>query len=78
MFFNLITRVLCHFSLIQINGSLWNRTKNLVSVSYTHLDVYKRQLLSSGFEKVEYIGAFGTDDNWLDSWTNFDPNNTDY
>ena len=35
-------------------------------------------LLSSGFEKVEYIGAFGTDDNWLDSWTNFDPNNTDY
>ena len=30
MFFNLITRVLCHFSLIQINGSLWNRTKNLV------------------------------------------------
>ena len=35
-------------------------------------------LLSSGFETVEYIGAFGTDDNWLDSWTNFDPNNTDY
>ena len=24
------------------------------------------------------IGAFGTDDNWLDGWTNFDPNNTDY
>ena len=37
-----------------------------------------RDRLSSGFEKVEYIGAFGTDDNWLDSWTNFDPNNTDY
>ena len=35
-------------------------------------------LLSSGFETVEYIGAFGTDDNWLDGWTNFDPNNTDY
>ena len=35
-------------------------------------------LLSCGFEKVEYIGAFGTDDNWLDGWTNFDPNNTDY
>lgn len=27
-------------------------------------------LLSSGFETVEYIGAFGTDDNWLDGWTN--------
>ena len=35
-------------------------------------------LLSCGFETVEYIGAFGTDDNWLDGWTNFDPNNTDY
>ena len=47
-----------------------------------NIDVYKRQsfndaLLSSGFETVEYIGAFGTDDNWLDGWTNFDPNNTD-
>lgn len=35
-------------------------------------------LLSTGFDKVAYIGAFGTDDNWLDGWTNFDPNNTDY
>lgn len=35
-------------------------------------------LLSSGFDKVDYIGAFGTDDTWLDGWTNFDPNNTDY
>lgn len=35
-------------------------------------------LLSNGFDKVSYIGAFGTDDNWLDSWTNFDPNNTEY
>lgn len=35
-------------------------------------------LLSSGFDKVEYIGAFGTDDNWLEGWTNFDPNNTEY
>ena len=35
-------------------------------------------LLSSGFEKVEYIVAFGTDDKWLDSMTNFDPKNTAY
>lgn len=35
-------------------------------------------LLSTGFDRVSYIGAFGTDDNWLSGWTNFDPNNTDY
>ncbi len=27
---------------------------------------------------VTYIGAFKASDNWLDSWTNFDPQNTDY
>lgn len=32
----------------------------------------------SGFEQTAYIGAFGTEDSWLDGWTNFDPNNTDY
>ena len=32
----------------------------------------------SSFEKVDYVGAFGSDDQWLDGWTNFDPNNTDY
>ena len=37
--------------------------------------------LSSGFEKVTYIGAFASDsdaDNWMNGWTNFDPQNTDY
>jgi hypothetical protein len=36
------------------------------------------QLLQSGFQKVTYMGAFSENDNWLDGWTNFDPNNTDY
>lgn len=31
----------------------------------------------SGFDNVAFIGAFGTE-NWLDSWTNFDPENTVY
>lgn len=31
----------------------------------------------TGFDKVSFIGAFGTE-NWLSGWTNFDPNNTDY
>lgn len=31
----------------------------------------------SGFDQVGFIGAFGTE-NWLDGWTNFDPNNADY
>lgn len=29
------------------------------------------------FERVDYIGAFGTDD-WTSAWTNFDPQNTEY
>ena len=31
----------------------------------------------SGFDQVGFIGAFGTE-NWLDGWTNFNPNNADY
>lgn len=31
----------------------------------------------SCFDQVGFIGAFGTE-NWLDGWTNFDPNNADY
>lgn len=32
----------------------------------------------TGFETVNYIGAFKAGDNWLDGWTNFDPQNADY
>ena len=35
-------------------------------------------LLSSGFEKVDYIGAFAAGDSWLDGWTEFDPQNAQY
>ena len=35
-------------------------------------------LLSSWFEKVSYIGAFGNNDNWLRGWTEFDPQNAEY
>ena len=35
-------------------------------------------LLSSWFEKVSYIGAFGNNDNWLSGWTEFDPQNAEY
>lgn len=38
-------------------------------------------LLQSGFDKVDYVGAFKSDadaDNWTKGWTNFDPQNTDY
>jgi hypothetical protein len=37
---------------------------------------------SSGFDKVNYIGAFGPNessaDNWTTGWCNFDPQNTAY
>ena len=34
--------------------------------------------LDSWFEPVTYIGAFNAGDNWLDGWTNFDPQNANY
>lgn len=34
--------------------------------------------VSTGFDKVNYIGAFAAGDNWLNGWTNFNPQNTDY
>lgn len=38
--------------------------------------------VASGFEKVDYIGAFGpaetATNNWTSGWTNFDPQNTEY
>ena len=33
---------------------------------------------SSWFDQVSYIGAFSATDNWLQGWTNFDPENADY
>lgn len=39
---------------------------------------FSNSLLSSWFTKVSYIGAFNVGDNWLQGWTNFDPENTDY
>ncbi len=44
-------------------------------------DLFANAKLSSGFDKVDYIGAFKSDsdaDNWMKGWTNFDPQNTDY
>lgn len=32
----------------------------------------------TGFTSVNYIGAFSNNDTWLDGWTNFDPQHTDY
>lgn len=34
--------------------------------------------LDNWFKTVTYIGAFDVNDTWLDGWTNFDPQNTDY
>lgn len=34
--------------------------------------------LGSWFDQVTYIGAFNANDNWLDGWTNFDPQNAQY
>ena len=34
--------------------------------------------LDSWFTTVNYIGAFDANDTWLDGWTNFDPQNTNY
>lgn len=34
--------------------------------------------LGSWFTSVSYIGAFASGDNWMNGWTNFDPQNTNY
>lgn len=34
-------------------------------------------LIANGFDKVSFIGAFGTED-WTSGWANFDPQNTKY
>ena len=34
--------------------------------------------LLSGTTPVSYIGAFAANDNWMNGWTNFNPNDTDY
>ncbi len=39
---------------------------------------FTNSLLSSWFVKVDYIGAFSATDNWLDGWTEFDPQNAQY
>lgn len=31
-----------------------------------------------GMEQVSYVGAFSNGDDWMNGWTNFDPNNADY
>ena len=33
---------------------------------------------SAWLDKVAYVGAFNDKDNWLEGWTNFDPQNTKY
>jgi hypothetical protein len=42
----------------------------LTAASFTGLD--------SWFTQVKYIGAFGTGDNWMTGWTQFDPENAAY
>ncbi|WP_148295512.1 hypothetical protein [Prevotella dentasini] len=34
--------------------------------------------LASWFSRVSYIGGFAAGDGWLDGWTNFNPQNTEY
>ncbi len=34
--------------------------------------------LAAGFDRVGYLGAFGEDENWLEGWTEFDPQHADY
>ncbi|UOR06355.1 cell shape-determining protein MreB [Hymenobacter aerilatus] len=40
--------------------------------------VFTGKAADSFFEKVTYRGAFNGSDNWLQGWTNFDPQNTTY
>lgn len=35
-------------------------------------------MVATGFDKVNYVGAFAEGDNWTAGWTNFDPQTTAY
>ncbi|MDO4497592.1 MAG: hypothetical protein Q4B58_07185 [Bacteroidales bacterium] len=39
---------------------------------------FSDNLLSSWFEKVDYVGALSPSNNWLTGWTEFDPQNAEY
>lgn len=39
---------------------------------------FQNALLGSWFTQVAYIGAFTNGDTWINGWTNFDPENTEY
>lgn len=39
---------------------------------------FSDEALQEGFDQVSYIGAFDESAEWLEGWTNFDPNNTQY
>ena len=43
---------------------------------------WTEEKVASGFDKVDYIGAFGPNEtaaaNWTSGWCNFDPQNTVY
>lgn len=57
-------------ALVQENGYLPASGSELLSgASFSGLD--------SWFEQVSYVGAFGSE-NWLEGWTEFDPNNAEY
>ncbi|MCR5179668.1 MAG: hypothetical protein K6C30_00390 [Bacteroidaceae bacterium] len=39
---------------------------------------FSDSLLSSWFEEVDYVGAFATNNNWLNGWTEFNPQQAEY
>ncbi len=54
---------------------------NTSSVAATSA-LWTNPLVATGFDQVEYSGAFGPEEsatsNWMTGWTNFDPQNTRY
>lgn len=65
------------------DASAWfNTTNNYMPVAGSPLlsaaSFTDSFLSSSWFDKVSYIGAISPTDNWLEGWTNFDPQNTKY
>ncbi|MGI6243129.1 MAG: hypothetical protein ACOYJK_06300 [Prevotella sp.] len=73
------------FKKAENNNKIFDDWKTLVSADgYTPvadsklLNAASFEGLDGWFDKVSYIGAFGSGNNWLEGWTNFNPENTDY
>ncbi len=61
------------FSTLLLNGYIPSQGSPLLTAAS-----FQNSLLTDWFTQVPFIGAFGADQNWLEGWTEFNPQQADY